>query len=440
MRRLFFGLCLAACGEAAPDATPFDAGSARDTGSVDANPGLVVRVEVADGLGSDALLGDPLDLVVLPSGAPAVVYGAVPVGSVRRELRYAERRGADDWAVETMLVPGRDAPAQGELLAVSAAVWDGTVHATYLGGDDNQNPLTPYPTDLMLATRGPGGWTERRLVQTSGEAVGTCPDSQNYCNTGNVVGSHAAIAAGGDGFAVAYRDTHLGFAEDDLRRSDVEMYRSPGGPVLIDPERGGGAWSNVAYLPDGRVAVAYQIEAFQSGASARGIWAAVELEGSFLPIQVAEAATTHRIGLDAGPDGTVWLAWFDAGARDLVVAHAESPYRDFRVERVDLSGVTGLHPDLAVDGAGQVHVVYGYCGDVADRNCPGNPGSRAEVRLARRDPESGTWRIDRVDDGEGRGGVGFYNRLAFLPDGGLAVAFQDVRNNDVIVALVEVRR
>ena len=418
-----------------------------DAGSMDVDAseppqGLTVRVEVVDGLNSDAVLGDPMDLVVTPEGSPAVVYGATSVQSIERVIRYAVRRGDDDWMVEDALVPGADAPSQGDLLALSASVWDGTVHVAFLGGDDDDNVLTPFPTDLILASRGASGsWSERVLVDTSGEATGPCPGS--YCGFGNVVGSHAAVASDGAGdWAVLYRDTHASFAEDDLRRSDVELHRADGATLLVDGERGGGAWGSLSFLPDGRLAAAYMVETERPGEDLRGIWVAWQSSDGFERAKVSDAGTTHRLSLAADASGRLWLAFYDSGSQDLVVAQStpvsdseEPEYARWSEERVDAAGSVGLHPDLALGADGSPSVVYGFCGAVADRNCPGNPAGSAEVRLARRRGDS--WQIDRVDNGEGRGGVGFYNRLVALEPGRWAVAYQDVRNLDVLVALVE---
>lgn len=398
---------------------------------------MVAPLEVADGLTTEATLGQPLDLVVAPSGEPALVYGAVPAGSTERWLRYAERAGPDDWRVEDIGRPGAQAPNQRTLLAVSAATWGGTVHAAYLGGDHDDNGLTRYPTDLMLATRGPGGWTEQTLVDGSGEAAGTCPDLQNYCNTGHVVGSHAALAAAPDGsrFAVLYRDTHIGFGDDDLRRADAELYIEPGGPRLVDAERGAGAWGHASFLPGGELAVAYQVSSDFAGADARGLW--LWVEGEAAPVKLTATVTSHRLALASAPDGTLWLAFFDAVAEDLVVGYADPPYQDWTFDPVDASGSVGLYPDLAIDADGSPRVVYGYCGRDGG-GCPGSPGRAAEVRMAW--PTEQGWETGLVTDGEGLGGVGFFNRVIALSDGRLAVATQDADRGDVLVALVEVRR
>ncbi|MEL6189718.1 MAG: hypothetical protein AAFU79_34275, partial [Myxococcota bacterium] len=261
MRRfaLISSLLVACSDSALPPAEILDGGStAPDLGG--SAPRIeVLSVEIPEGLGTEAVLGDPLELIVSASGAPAVVYGAAPAGSSRREVRFAERRALDDWAVEMAVVPGADAPMQ-ELIALGAAVWGGAVRVVYLGGDNDDRPALQLPSDLILATRdGSGQWSEQVLVDTSNEATGPCPSQ--YCDEGNVVGSHAALAVGpGEAWATSYRDTHFGFAADDFARSDVEVYRSSGDATIVDAERGGGLWSNVAFLPDGNLAVAYLID------------------------------------------------------------------------------------------------------------------------------------------------------------------------------------
>lgn len=430
MRRLaLFSSFLVACSDSAPPpAQIVDAGgAAADAGSSTLAQVEVLSVEIVEGLGTQAVLGDPLALILSPSGRPAVLYGAAPAGSSRREIRYAERQREDDWAVEMAVVPGAAAPMQ-ELVALGAAVWGGQVRIVYLGGDNDGRPALQLPSDLILASRtGPGSWSEEVLVDTSNEAAGMCGPSA-YCNEGNVVGSHAALAVGpGEVWATAYRDTHFGFGVDDFALSDVEVYQSRGAATLVDPERGGGLWSNLAFLPNGDLAIGYVIEVEDVGE--KGIWVATG-SGSFTPRQVAPEITTHRLAMAAAADGRVWIAWYDAANRDLDVAFATAPYEQWTVETVEAAGSVGLHPDLALGPDGEPRIVYGYCGGVSDRDCPGNPGPDAEVRLARR--VGGTWVIDRLENGEGRGGVGFYNRLVRVSDGTWVAAFQDVRNNDVI--------
>ena len=437
----FAGAFLAACsGDSAPlpPADLLDGGDNRpDAGNPP--PGLTIMPsEIADGLNSDAVLGDPMELIVTPNGTLAVIYGAIPVGQGQRTIRFAERMSADTWRVETAVVPGSAAPNQGELLALSAGVWNNQVHVVYLGGDDDNTATSPFPTDLVLATQAPNGlWSEQTLVDQSGEAFGNCPDFQNTCNVGGVVGSHASLAVNTNGdWAVVYRDTHFGFALDDLRRSDVEVYRSNGSATLFDPERGGGAWADVTYLPNSNdLAVAYLVESDVSGQDVPGLWVVTDIGGVLTPTKVTDQTTTHRVSLEAQADGTLWLAWFDAGTESLSVGRSVAPYTSWTVERIDEAGSTGLHPDMKIAPSGQPYIAYAYCGPASDRNCPGGPGANAEIRLARY--TGSRWQIDPIADGDGRGGVGFFTRLAILPFGELAIAYQDTRNLDVVVSIVQ---
>lgn len=437
--RCALGAFLTAAGACGGDDSSAPQAQARDAGPV-ADGGVRLTLstsdELVDGNNSEAILGDPMDIVVLPDGTPALVYGAVPVGQTSRVLRYAERAGPDDWVTEEALVPGTN---QLGLEAVSAGYWEGAVHIAFRGGDDDNQDTTPYPTDLMLATRtGPQSWTQRVLVDTSGEAAGDCPDLQNYCNFGNVVGSYASVAVGGRGrWAVSYQDTHRGLGFEDRQRADVEVYVSDDRARLVDAERGGGAWGRVAFLPDGRLALAYVVDSEFSGRNNRGTWVAIDDgRGGFRREKVSDQVTTHRLGFAAGPMDNLWLAWYEPSNQDLVVGSSGAPFTQWTVETVDSSGYAGLHPSLVLTPGGAPYIAYGYCGPLSDRGCPGNPGSRAEVRLARRPVGSTEWLIDTIADGEGRGGIGFFNRLAFLGEGQLAVAYQDSRNSDVLVTIV----
>lgn len=435
----FFGVTLTAasvaCGdESLPPSMTRDGGVAADAGS--APPTLALSPELVAGLDTDAVLGSPLDLVVLPDGRPAVLYAAVPAGEIRRRFRLAVRTGADQWEANEAFEPAASLTSQGNLLAVSAAVWEGSLHAAYLGGDDDGNAITPYATDLMLATRSGSSWAERVLVDTSGESMGDCPDLQDYCNFGNVVGSHAALATDGNGaWAVAYRDTHGGLGADDEGRSDLEIYSSAGGARLADGERGGGLWSNLAFLPDGKLVGVHVRESVIAGQQNRGIQVVRETSSGFESTPLVDSATSQRIALGVAPDGQIWIAWSDPSANDLMVATATRAAGPFQVSAVDSAGVVGLHPDLAIAPDGAPWIVYGYCGPTGSSSCPGDPGARAEVRLARL--EGASWDIQTISDGEGRGAVGFFNRIEFLPDGRAMVVTQDLENSDILGVVVQ---
>jgi hypothetical protein len=410
----------------------------RDAGFRDAGP-REVRVEVLDvdyervaGMGTDSLIGDNLIMRQASDGSYVIAYGVVPAGAVKQEIHYATRSGPDTWSTEMVIRPAEAVPdASGTLVGLGFDLVNDEPHIAYLGGDDDGNVLSPFPTDLALATRGGGGWTERILVDTSGESAGTCTTLQDVCNFGNVVGSHPALrATGSGGFAVVFRDTHGGFAKDDLELADVEIYREGSGPVLVDPERGGGNYSDLAVKPDGSLIASYNLPVPDQAEDRLGVWVVYESGGTWERRRVSDAQTSARTGIAVASDGTVYVAFFDLGAGDLVLGTSTDGGDTWTVEAIDQSGKTGLHPSLALDPQDQPVIAYAYCGRTSDRDCPGSLNDGSEVRLARK--EGGEWKLYRIDDGMGFGHVGLFTSIVVDADGKAAVAFQDERNSDLV--------
>lgn len=429
-------LSLAACSSDDPGS---DAGAGADAGpGVDAQvnntPRIAFDVAVVEGLGSSAIVGDFAQAVVGPSGRFSVAYGYVPPGGGEREIHYAELGADGAWSSELVIVPGEAIPGGDDLKGIGFDVVDGVPHVAFLGGDDDGRPTVEEPTDLVLATRGANGsWTTRTLVDVSTEATGDCSE---YCNEGFVVGSQAALRAtpDGSGFAVVYRDTHLGFARDDLGLADVEVYAEGGSlprNAVVDPERGGGEHSNLAFTPGGDLVVAYNVASESAGNDVTGVWAAVYTGGEWRLRQVWDRQTSARVGV-AASDEQMFVAFYDTGDSDLVVARSTDGGDTWTTERVDSAGKTGLFPSLALDPQGRPVVSYTYCGPSSDRDCPSTLGPEAKVRLAREFSDG--WIFDDVDDGQGFGRVGLFTSVAVDADGKIGVAFVDDANGDLLFA------
>ena len=427
-------LATLSCGDASVDpASPRDAGAvASDAGARPRGPRFAR--EVVAGLGSEATFGDHARLALAPDGRPVLAFGVIPASGGKAELHLAEREEGG-WQSNLAVVPGAMTPMGGDIVGLGFAFVGGAPHLAYRGGGTGGHPNTLFPTDLMLAVRSSGAWSERALATTSADARGDCPGVQNYCNLGHVVGSHAALAVapGGGGFAVVYRDTHFDFARDDLARSDVELYVEGGTfqRALVDAGRGGGTFADVAYLADGRLVVAYQIDEPAVNEDRVGVWAAVQ-EGSdgrtWRRRRVSPSRTSARVSLAVAPSGALLLAFYDADEADLVLASSSDDGETWTAEPVESVGKTGMHPSLVLGADGEPRIAYTYCGPPADRACPGRLGPMAQLRLATR-AASGTWSFSVIDDDDGRGGVGFYTSAVTLPDGRLAVAYQDERGD-----------
>jgi hypothetical protein len=432
MKTLALLLFVFACSDGPPDPADLkDGGMNGNDGSVGPG-GPEFMFEVAAGTGTEALIGDNAVMALRPDGRPGIAYGYVAAGSATREIHLAERAADGTWSTERVVIPGMNAPSGGDLVGLGFDYVDGVPHVAYVGGDDDMLPTTPFPTDLMLSTRQGTSWSERLLVDNSAEAMADCPGTQNYCNFGVAVGTHAALAAKPGGFAVVYRDTHNAFARDDFARSDTEVY-AEGGPFTnsnVDDVRGAGAYGDVAWLPNGNPIVAYNLEEPHPQEDRLGVWAAFYDGATWNLRRVSPSQTSARVSLAVDAAGIAWLAMFHADSADLVVARSMNGGDTWETEIVDGPGKTGLHPAIAIDLEGRPVVAYTYCGPQSEGDCPGSLTSKSEVRLARL--EGGEWKQYTVDDGSGFGFVGLFNSIAVLPDGKLAVSFQNTRNSDLI--------
>ncbi|MEO1335027.1 MAG: hypothetical protein AAFV29_05265, partial [Myxococcota bacterium] len=315
----------AACadGGSNPIAPLVDASVNEDTGV--APMPLTFESTVVDGLQSSAIIGDNAVLALDPSGSPAIAYGVVPFDSSDRVIRFATRGSGGEWSTELVVDLGADPEvnvAGGDLVGLGFTYVGTTPHVVYLGGDGDNNPRTPFRTDLALSTRQGGQWSEQILVDMSADVPGDCPDFDPGCNMGNVVGTYASIAASGNAYAIGFRDTHTGFEEIALSLSDVKMVGS-GVAVersVADLRRGGGEYTDIALTPDRRPVLAYNIRVDVSDEDRVGVWAAVYRNGEWIRRKLGPGFTTARTSVEVAQDGTIYVAYFDTLEDDLVLA------------------------------------------------------------------------------------------------------------------------
>jgi hypothetical protein len=389
-------------------------------------------VDVVAGLGSSAAVGDYAVARANPDGRPAVAFGyySTEGSDPIREIRLAELDEGGTWSIETVVSPAQnfEPAASNTLRGLGFDYVDGQPHVAYLGGDNDGHPAIDSDlSDLALSVKSGGTWQETILSESSAEATGECFDQSNYCVQGVTVGLFPTLRAGpGPGeFVITHRDEHfLGFGSEDSASADLELYGAPSGrKVMVDGGRSAGNRSAIAYLPDGRVAVAYTLDEPETE-----VWVAVEDGDDWSRTRVSEATAIHRLALDATSDGTLWLAYFDRDTVDLAVASSTDDGETWALERVEERGDVGLHPTLAVGADDTVFVAYTYCGSASDRDCPGTLTRDSEVRLATRPPGAAEWTIQRVSDNQGQGFAGLFNSLVVLPDGRLGVAFSEQRS------------
>ncbi len=398
-----------------------DGGSNNQDGSTTPES-FEVTTEVIEGLNSGAIVGDNAVMVLGGNGQPTVAYGFVPAGTSDRELHYAERLSDGTWSTQTITSGSGFDGSNVDFTGLGLAHVRGGPHVVYLGGDGDGVATTPFPTDLVLATRSGGTWSERIIADTSADAGGTCREgTQNTCNVGNVVGSHASIKANasGNGFAVAYRDTHFSYGLEDRRRADVEVYAEGGALMrsLVDPERSGGHLGDITYLQDGTLLLAYNLEV-PPNEDETGVWVSYQNGANWEPVKVWPSQAASKIHLATAPGGDVYMVFNDVDNVDLIVLKSTDGGQSWSTEHTETAGKTGLHPNITLDQDGLPVVVYTYCGPQTEFNCPGQLSDISEVRMVRL--KNNLWEKHTVD----KGGVGSFNSVAVLSDGKLVFSYQ----------------
>jgi hypothetical protein len=395
------------------------------------------EIEQIDGFGANhPRVGDNVVLALDGQGRPSVAYGSVPKTGGPYEIWYALRDSSGMWMPEKAIVPGAHVSGTtGQITGLGFAYASNVPQIAYLGGGTDMNPLTPYPTDLMLARRSGGMWTEQTLASMASDATCTCPmGSQNYCQFGNVVGGQTAMKArpGGGGYAIAYQNTHNGFAHDDQVRADADVY-AVGGPVMnvcVDPDRSGGQLADITYTKNNNLVIAYNLFN-QTGAEMRtGVWAGA-YDGSIWHLaHVSSGLSLSRLALGTAQSGTIYMAIADSDNVDLLVATSTTNGLTWKLAPVDQAGKTGVAPSIAFDKMDRPVIAYEYCGRQSDTDCPGTPSPRAEIRLARL--EGTAWKIYKLEDGQGFGHVGVFTSIAVTPDGKIGVAYVDDMNGSLL--------
>ncbi|MBI2376230.1 MAG: hypothetical protein HYV07_19710 [Deltaproteobacteria bacterium] len=220
-------------------------------------------------------------------------------------------------------------------------------------------------TDVMLARRSGSTWSSNMLdsdgvaTPVFQEDVDACARYQNTCNAGgqDVVGQWPALAFSGGQPAVAYRDIHFGFAQDDEEKSDLEL--SWNGRSTLDATWGGGNQTRMVSPASGRLVLVHASPyATENG---EGIWS-MRYDGSaWSRAKVSgEVDLGYRLGIAARGD-------------ELAVAyHARADKKAFLVEGdadgfnsptvLDQTGDTGRSPALAYDDTGRLGAAFYRCG------------------------------------------------------------------------------
>ncbi|MEE2789318.1 MAG: sialidase family protein [Myxococcota bacterium] len=288
--------------------------------------------------------------------------------------------------------------------------------------------------DLGIVSRANGAWSVETIVKESDEAAAdTNPElseAAEASDAGFAVGYQAALAKDTRGqLGIVYRDIHDGGLQaDDQARADVEMAWQLGGGwknIMVSQGIGGGEHTGLVFDSQNRPVVLYTTaqEKEIRGQSVLGLWIARSSDegDTWDKIKLFEGVVTSKPDLAVGPDGGLYVAYYD-NAPDRkrgVLFHLPDGGMlgdDWvKVYLDEKSYIGGQEPSIAFDSSGRPAVSFYRCGKTTDADCTDRNdglvlGYVAEIKGI--DFEDWDWTYELVDGGD-KGRCGRASTLVF---------------------------
>ncbi len=365
---------------------------------------LVWDLSVVEQTENGRIAGDHVEIARGPGGRLGVAYfrntprrRTCTEGTMSQlilwEVMYAEPDNDGNWNAEVVAETDTSG-TQGLSLAFDP---QGNPAITFMGGIEDAL-IRCGASSLFLARKTGGSWTASSVADVSAsptafpEDATSCAELQDYCNFGTVVGEWSSLLFHEGQPAIAFRDIHAGFAQDDYGRSDVELLWA-GTRLAIDAPHGGGNYASLGVWNGQPVVAHANLQDFTKV----GLWV-VYNDGSAWKRNriVANGDIGRRVRLGVVGD-RLSIVYHDNKGNKLI--YLESTDGDNWARTVvDQTGNTGRSPSLAFDLAGNPVVAYRHCGEFNpnDPNCqPREDTLRYRVRLGN------SWRVTDVRNERG---------------------------------------
>ncbi len=424
---------LAGC---APPTEPSDApGEGEGEGPPATNPGVVLDSTESYPIDANIVVG--VALAVRPDGRWAVVYafrseapevdcvtfgaGEPPTVPQNDIFVMDEQDGSAPRVRLVDTVP--DQP--GNSLDIVADPVSGALLVAYTGGGIATGSC--QASDLVVAVENGATFTVQSVAANSGDGGTDCRDpSDPICALGDVTGRFPALAARDGSIAVSYLDTHFGYTNTDIFGSDLELgLGAPGAPALatLNDSSGAGNYSNVAYLPDGRVVVGHGVIASndfpdENGGTytvPEGIYVVTEqLDGTFLSTMVqTQSHTDGRVAVAASAT-SIYAAFHDDNGGAVVLWTSTDDGATFTPGELETGQAkSGTDPGLGVFSDGTIIAVYGHCANsIASDGCV---TAQDGVRVSTRRPQDPSF-LKQVFKGDDEDTDGKNADFVLLPD------------------------
>jgi hypothetical protein len=270
-----------------------------------------------------------------------------------------------------------------------------------------------------------------------------------YCSEGEVVGLYPGVSVNADGqIAIAYLDTHFGFADTDIFSTDLELaFGTVDSTRLtsINMESGAGYFGHASIADDGVIVMGHAViannqfvdENNQPFVVEDGIYAEVRLpDGTLRTSQIMRrTATASRVATGTFAGRGHFVAVHERGDEQLLLFSSTDDGQTWTPSPVEQLGRTGRDPNLVFLDDGTLVLAYGHCRDDADQaSCTARSDG---VRLAKQESNGRFTRFTIPGDAEDLEGIGTDAARSGARE--LVVAHLNSSSNAIIVHRVEVR-
>ncbi len=327
---------------------------------------------------------------------------------------------------------------------------NGDIVVAYMGGEVTRTFCGA--SDLMLATENGDAFTRRTVAATAtttSECRGTA-GGDPYCAQGEVVGLYPGISINSDGaVAIAYLDTHFGFADTDIFSSDLELAFGANTTqttlTSINMESGGGYYAHATIAADGIVVMGHNVIATNQFVDENnrpftvqdGLYAEVRLtDGTVRSSQlVRRARTTSRVATGAFPGKGLFVATHEQGNEQLLLFNSVDQGQNWTPTPVEQLGRTGRHPNILFLDDGTLVMAYGHCRDDTTQTQCSKSGDG--VRVAKLGANNRFTRFTIPGDSEDLEGISTHAAVSGARE--IVVASLNSSQNKIIVHRVGVR-
>lgn len=357
---------------------------------------------------------------------PCEEIGDSPPTRLRWPIHVAMREGSD-WAIETVAEPLFVGQPPGLDLEVSA---EGSLTLASLAGEPLEDFGYCGANDAALYSRkGAGDWAVETVAASSSDVVGTDEAGADF---GEVVGYWPALGYDDSGRAAfVFKDVHAGGRQgDDFKIASLEMARGGADSwelQSVDWYRGAGDRPEIAFDDEDRPVVAYNLPFDEEG-----IWVTrVGSDGEGVERARLHADSgSEKASLAVDPEsGTLHVIYYNAerGFPELATLERSDKFESldegwsFREEGIGNSRFDeGYEPSMAFGPNGLLHILYYRCTVASGGLGDCNSSDDALVHAWR---DGGIWEEEVVDEG-GDGVCGESPSLGFDAEGRPVAAYR----------------